>query len=375
MRSGEFAQTNFHCELRIPHSTFRTLMLRASAFDYDLPSELIAQEPLPDRSASRLLVLERSSGAIRHARFSDVIDLVAAEDVVVLNVSRVIPARLHGKRDTLKGSRTVAGAMTEVLLVRELEDGTWLAMGHPGGKLKPGRRVAFGDDSAVEIVEMLGGGLRRVKFVGALDARATVAKYGEVPLPPYIRRAPTATDRARYQTVYAEHDGSVAAPTAGLHFTTELLDQLRAKGTAIATLDLHIGPGTFKPVEVEDLVRHRMEPEPYVIPEETAEVINRARGAGHRAWGVGTTAVRALETCADERGRVRAGAGETNLFIHPPYEFKVVDRLLTNFHLPRSTLLMLVCAFAGYDNVMGAYREAIRAGYRFYSYGDGMAVI
>ena len=349
-------------------------MLRASAFDYDLPSELIAQEPLPDRSASRLLVLERSSGAIRHARFSDVIDLVAAEDVVVLNVSRVIPARLHGRREAGSGRRG-SGGKAEILLVRELSDGTWLAMGHPGGKLKPGRRVAFGDDSAVEIVEMLGGGLRRVKFVGALDARATVAKYGEVPLPPYIRRAPTATDRARYQTVYAEHDGSVAAPTAGLHFTTELLDQLRAKGTAIATLDLHIGPGTFKPVEVEDLVRHRMEPEPYVIPEETAEVINRARGAGHRAWGVGTTAVRALETCADERGRVRAGAGETNLFIHPPYEFKVVDRLLTNFHLPRSTLLMLVCAFAGYDNVMGAYREAIRAGYRFYSYGDGMAVI
>src|SRR2546426_801109 len=238
--------------------------MRASDFDYSLPPSVIAQEPLPDRSASRLLVLERASGAIRHARFPDLIDFVAAEDVVVLNVSLVVPARLHGKRDT--------GSVAELLLVRELEDGTWLAMGHRGGKLKPGRRVAFGDDSAVEIVEMLGGGLRRVKFVGALDARATVAKYGEVPLPPYIRRAPTATDRARYQTVYAEHDGSVAAPTAGLHFTTELLDQLRAKGTAIATLDLHIGPGAFKPG-------------------------------------------------------------------------------------------------------MGAYREAIRAGYRFYSYGDGMAVI
>ena len=342
-------------------------MLRASDFDYELPPQLIAQEPLPDRSASRLLVLERASGAIRHARFPDLIDFVAAEDVVVLNVSRVIPARLHGKRET--------GNVAELLVIRELSDGTWLAMGHPGGKLKPGRRVAFGDDSAVEIVEMLGGGLRRVKFVGALDARATVAKYGEVPLPPYIRRAATAADRARYQTVYAEHDGSVAAPTAGLHFTPELLERLRATGAAIATLDLHIGPGTFKPVEVDDLARHRMEPEPYVLSTEAAASISGRREAGGRVWAVGTTVVRALETCADERGVVRPGAGETNLFIHPPYEFKVVDRLLTNFHLPRSTLLMLVCAFAGYDHVMRAYREAISAGYRFYSYGDAMAVI
>src|SRR5437899_10592338 len=286
-------------------------MHSASDFSYELPPHLIAQEPLADRGASRLLVLERASGAVTHRRFTDLIELIRPEDVVVLNTSRVIPARLHGTRNAGIGKRT-AGRQTEILLVRELEDGTWRAMGHPGGKLKPGRRVAFGDDSAVEIVEMLGGGLRRVKFVGALDARATVAKYGEVPLPPYIRRAPTATDRARYQTVYAEHDGSVAAPTAGLHFTTELLDQLRAKGTAIATLDLHIGPGTFKPVEVEDLVRHRMEREPYVIPEETAVVINRARGAGHRALGEGTTAVHALDTCAAERGRVRGGAGERN---------------------------------------------------------------
>ncbi len=350
-------------------------VFRAADFDYRLPPDRIAQEPLPDRSASRLLVLERSSGAIRHAQFTDVIDLVAAEDVVVLNASRVIPARLHGKRETLKGSGTVAGNVAELLLVRELSDGTWLAMGHPGGKLKPGRRVAFGDDSAAEIVEMLGGGLRRVRFVGALDARATVAKYGEVPLPPYIRRAPTAADRARYQTVYAEHDGSVAAPTAGLHFTAELLERLRAKGAAIATLDLHIGPGTFKPVEVEDLARHRMEPEPYVLSAVAAASINGRREAGGRVWAVGTTVVRALETCADEHGVVRPSTGETRLFIYPPYRFRVVERLLTNFHLPRSTLLMLVCAFAGYDSVMGAYREAVERTYRFYSYGDAMAVI
>src|SRR5207302_3896181 len=255
--------------LRIPHSTFRTLMLRASDFDYELPPQLIAQEPLPDRSASRLLVLERASGAIRHARFPDLIDFVAAEDVVVLNVSRVIPARLHGKRET--------GNVAELLVIRELSDGTWLAMGHPGGKLKPGRRVAFGDDSAVEIVEMLGGGLRRVKFVGALDARATLARYGEVPLPPYIHRLPTPADRERYQTVYAAHDGSVAAPTAGLHFTPRLVEDIKRKGTAVATLDLHIGPGTFKPVEVQELASHPMHPEAYQVTEAAADLINARR--------------------------------------------------------------------------------------------------
>jgi S-adenosylmethionine:tRNA ribosyltransferase-isomerase len=222
---------------------------------------------------------------------------------------------------------------------------------------------------------MLGGGLRRVKFVGALDAPTTLAKYGEVPLPPYIHRAPTPADRERYQTVYAEHDGSVAAPTAGLHFTPQLLDRLRGKGAAVATLDLHIGPGTFKPVEVEDLARHRMEPEPYAVSPEAADTINARRAAGGKVWAVGTTVVRTLETCADERGAVQPGHGETGLFIHPPYRFRAVDRLLTNFHLPRSTLLMLVCAFGGYENVMRAYREAVGEQYRFYSYGDAMAVV
>src|SRR5712691_4185150 len=208
-------------------------MHRASDFDYQLPPDRIAQQPLPDRAASRLLVLERATGAIRHARFADVVDLVAPEDVLVLNVSRVIPARLHGKRE--------AGAAAELLLVRSLPDGSWLALGHPGGKLKPGRRVTFGPDSAAQIVEVLGGGLRRVQFVGALDASATLAKYGETPLPPYIRRPPRPEDRKRYQTVYAVHDGSVAAPTAGLHFTPQVLERVRAKGTAVAPLDLHVG--------------------------------------------------------------------------------------------------------------------------------------
>ena len=340
-----------------------TRVFHAGDFDYPLPPEQIAQEPLADRATSRLLVLERATGAITHRRFADIVDLIPPGDVLVLNTSRVIAARLHGKRDS--------GNAAELLLVRELADGTWLAMGHPGGKLKPGRRVSFGDDSGVEIVEVLGGGLRRVRFVGALDARATVAKYGEVPLPPYIRRPPTPADRVRYQTVYATHDGSVAAPTAGLHFTTALLADLRARQVAVASLDLHVGPGTFKPVEVDDLTTHGMHPEAFEIPQQTAAIVNE----GRTVWAVGTTVVRALESASDERGQVRAGAGETSLFIHPPYEFKVVDRLLTNFHLPRSTLLMLVCTLGGYDAVMRAYREAVAAGYRFYSYGDAMAII
>jgi len=356
--------------------------MHTSDFDYSLPPDLIAQDPLPDRTASRLLVVDRSTGGIRHMRFPDFVELVAPEDVLVLNVSRVIPARLRGMRDALKDSRTVAGSgmrgsggKAELLLVRELPDGTWLAMGHPGGKLKPGRRVTFGDDSAVEIAEVLGGGLRRVKFVGQLDAAATLAKYGEVPLPPYIRRPPRTEDRERYQTVYAEHDGSVAAPTAGLHFTPELLERLKRRGTALATLDLQIGPGTFKPVEVDDLADHRMHAEAYRVSDETAGLINRRRQAGGRVWAVGTTVVRTLETVAAPDGTIRPGAGDTSLFIYPPYTFRTVDRLLTNFHLPRSTLLMLVCAFGGYERVMGAYREAVKERYRFYSYGDAMVVV
>ena len=341
--------------------------MHLSDFDYNLPPEQIAQNPLPDRSASRLLVLDRASGATRHLHFHDLPTLIPPGDLLVINTSRVIPARLHGKRET--------GNVAELLLVRERDDGTWLAMGHPGGKLKPGRRVTFGADSAVEIVEVLGGGLRRVRFVGALDARATLAKYGEVPLPPYIKRAPTKADEDRYQTVYATHDGSVAAPTAGLHFTTELLARIHEQRTFVTAIDLHVGPGTFKPVETDDLDKHTMHPEAYEISEDAAGWINKVKGVGSGVWGVGTTVVRALESAADESGHVRAGAGETSLFIRPPYEFKVVNHLITNFHLPRSTLLMLVCAFGGYEHVMTAYREAVKEGYRFYSYGDAMLVV
>jgi S-adenosylmethionine:tRNA ribosyltransferase-isomerase len=353
--------------IRNSQSEIRNLMHRASDFDYSLPPELIAQHPLPDRASSRLLVLDRASGSVRHLRFGAIVDLVDPQDVIVLNVSRVLPARLHGRRET--------GATAELLLVRPLPDGTWLAMGHPGGKLKPGRRLRFGNDSTVEIVEQLGGGLRRVKFVGSLDGAATLAKYGEVPLPPYIRRAPRPEDRERYQTVYAAHDGSVAAPTAGLHFTPEILHRLRQRGVAVAELDLHIGPGTFKPVEVDDLARHTMHAEAYVVSEEAATLINTRRRSGGRVWAVGTTVVRTLETVAQPDGTIGPGGGDTALFIYPPYAFRAVDRLLTNFHLPRSTLLMLVCAFGGYEQVMRAYEEAVRERYRFYSYGDAMAVL
>ncbi|HET7295908.1 MAG TPA: tRNA preQ1(34) S-adenosylmethionine ribosyltransferase-isomerase QueA [Gemmatimonadales bacterium] len=342
-------------------------MLRTSDFDYSLPASLIAQHPLPDRAASRLLVIDRTSGSIRHAHFPDLVELIAPDDVLVVNTSRVIPARLHGQRES--------GSAAELLLVRELADGTWLAMGHPGGKLKPGRTVRFGVDSAAEIVQVLGGGVRRVKFTGSLDAAATLAKYGEVPLPPYIRRSPRPDDRERYQTVYAARDGSVAAPTAGLHFTQEILDQVRRRGTAVATLELHIGPGTFKPVEVDDLAAHPMHPERYVVSAEAAAAVNERRAAGGRVWAVGTTVVRTLETVAAPDGAIRPDAGDTSLFIYPPYRCRAVDRLLTNFHLPRSTLLMLVCAFGGYDHVMRAYREAVDEEYRFYSYGDAMAVL
>ena len=343
------------------------MIYRTSDFDYDLPSAQIAQHPLPDRSASRLLVLNRATGGARHLHFRDLPELIPPGDLLVLNTSRVIPARLRGKRE--------AGQDAEFLLVRELADGTWLAMAHPGGKLKPGRRVTFGDDCAVEIVEVLGGGLRRVRFVGALDAQDTLAKYGEVPLPPYIRRPPNREDRERYQTVFATHDGSVAAPTAGLHFTTELLARIHEQRTTVTAIDLHVGPGTFKPVETDALDGHTMHPEAYEISEGAASWVNKVKSAGNGVWGVGTTVVRALESAVDAQGQVPAGAGETSLFIHPPYEFKVVNHLVTNFHLPRSTLLMLVCAFGGYERVMDAYREAVQEGYRFYSYGDAMAII
>ena len=336
-------------------------------FDYQYPREAVAQHPLPERGASRMLVLRRASGEIRHLEFREFPDLLEPGDVLVRNVSRVIPARLVGTRDN--------GREAELLLVHSEPDGTWCAMVHPGGKLKLGRKIRFGHDAVAEVVEVFRGGLRRIRFSGRSDVEQLMDRYGAVPLPPYIERAPTEDDRDRYQTVYARVSGSVAAPTAGLHFTPETLDAIRERGSTIVDVVLHIGPGTFKPVEADDPARHTMHAEWYLVEEKTAEAINRARADGKRVWAVGTTALRTLEAVATPDRRVRAASGWTDLFIYPPYEFSVVDALLTNFHLPRSTLLMLVAAFAGYDNTMAAYRQAVARGYRLFSYGDAMVVL
>ncbi|MBI2536333.1 MAG: tRNA preQ1(34) S-adenosylmethionine ribosyltransferase-isomerase QueA [Gemmatimonadetes bacterium] len=341
--------------------------LSVSAFDYPLPQHLIAQRPLADRAASRLLVLSRATGAIEHRRFRDFPTLLAPGEVLVVNASRVIPARLIGRRSN--------GRLAEILLVHPEPDGSWLAMVHPGGKLKTGRTVAFGEDTVAEVAEVVGGGVRRVRFSGRLDVQGVMARYGAVPLPPYIARPADEQDRDRYQTVYAREDGSVAAPTAGLHFTAGLLAEIQRRGVIVAEIVLHVGPGTFKPVEVEDPAQHVMHPEWYQIPGPTADAVNRARREGQRVWAVGTTVVRTLETAAAAGPAVTAGAGWTDLFIRPGFRFSVVDALLTNFHLPRSTLLMLVAAFAGYQRTMAAYREAIAREYRLYSYGDAMLVV
>ena len=340
-----------------------------SAFDYTLPRDRIAQYPSQRRDESRLLVLHRSDGSIEHRIFRDLLELVPAGDVLVLNETRVFPARLVGRKPT--------GAAAEILLLRPLGEGDalWEALVRPGGKLKPGRVVEIGETLSVEIVDSTPDGGRIVRLVTPLPIEVALERHGRIPLPPYVEREAGPEDVERYQTVFAREAGSVAAPTAGLHFTRELLDALEAKGVRLARLVLHVGIGTFRPVETEDPGEHRMHAERYTVPEETARVLNDTRAAGGRIWAVGTTVVRTLETVATDDGRIHAGSGWTDIFIRPPYRFKAVDRLITNFHLPRSTLLMLVAAFGGYENVMRAYRVAVEEGYRFYSYGDAMAVI
>ena len=337
--------------------------MRTADFDYAFPQELIAQRPTPERGDSRMLHLDRATGTITHRAFHDFPALLRPDDVMVVNASRVIKARLHGRREN--------GRMAEILLVHPDVDDTWLAMAHPGGKLKAGRTVTFDDETQLEIVDVVGGGLRRVRL-RAGNWPEVMARYGAVPLPPYIEREPEPDDADRYQTVYARADGSVAAPTAGLHFTEELLTRIGEQGTTVAEVVLHVGPGTFKPVSADDPAAHVMHAEWYHVPEEAAEAINRARAAGGRVWAVGTTVTRVLETVAGANGSVQSTSGWTDLFIRPPHTFRAVDAMLTNFHLPKSTLLMLVCAFAGYDHVMGAYRAAVTERYRLYSYGDAM---
>jgi S-adenosylmethionine:tRNA ribosyltransferase-isomerase len=340
---------------------------KTSDYDFELPRELIAQEPLADRSASRLMVLHRRSGQIEHRRFADIVELIPAGDLLVLNTTRVIRARLLGRR--------ASNAPAEVLLLKHVEGDVWEAMVSPGGKLRPGRRVEVAPELSVEIVEITERRTRLVRLVTSLPHADAIEKYGHVPLPPYIDRDDTPADTSRYQTVYARERGSVAAPTAGLHFTSQLLDELSRRSVRRADVVLHVGAGTFKPVETENPAQHVMHEERFEVPRTTVNAIAETRLAGGRVWAVGTTTVRTLESAAGADGTVRAASGETRIFIRPPYAFRVVDRLLTNFHLPRSTLIMLVAAFAGHELTMHAYEEAVRERYRFFSYGDAMVVI
>jgi S-adenosylmethionine:tRNA ribosyltransferase-isomerase len=340
-----------------------------ASYDYPLPPDLVAQEPLARRDASRLLVLERATGALSHRTFSDLPELLRPGDILVTNRSRVFPARLLGRRE--------GGAAAEVLLVRRREPMVWEAMVRPGRRLRPGATVDVAEGFRVRVEDAPApGGLRAVRLLlDGLDPEAALELHGHVPLPPYIRRADAREDRERYQTVFARETGSVAAPTAGLHFTPELLDRLRGRGVECAEIVLHVGPGTFRPVEVADVREHRVDPERFTIPLETAAVLHRARDEGRRVVAVGTTATRALESAIDAAGQVRPGDGETDLVIVPGFRFRVTDALVTNFHLPRSSLLLLVSAFAGRERVLAAYAEAVRRRYRFYSYGDAMLVV
>ena len=343
---------------------------RTSDYEYDLPPDRIARYPAGRRDESRLLVLTEG-GDLRHFTFAQIVELIDPGDVLVVNESRVLPARLLGHKPT--------GAPSEVLLVRPADVGgdplLWEALVRPGSKLKPGRRVVVADDLSIEILDSTQGGGRVVRLVTDQTVEEALERHGHMPLPPYLGREDEPLDRERYQTVYAREPGSVAAPTAGLHFTSEVLSALDAKGVATATVTLHVGIGTFRPVEADDLSNHEMHEEWYHVPEATSAAVNETRANGGRVWAVGTTSIRTLESSIDSAGRSISGAGTTDLFVRPPHDFRVVDCLLTNFHLPRSTLLMLVAAFAGYERTMAAYRDAIRGEYRFYSYGDAMAVV
>jgi S-adenosylmethionine:tRNA ribosyltransferase-isomerase len=340
---------------------------RTSHYDFDLPADRIAQHPTERRGDSRLMVVNRSTGEISHKQFSDLEQLIPPGDAIVLNTTRVFHARLLGVRDNQ--------APAEVLLLRSLGDSLWEAMVHPGGKLKPGRVVRFAEDFEAEIVATTERRTRVVRLKSSLPLDEAIEKYGHVPLPPYIERADQPSDEERYQTVYARESGSVAAPTAGLHFTPELLDRLATKGVNRADVVLHVGAGTFKPVDTEHPADHVMHEEAFAIPNLAAEILNDTRARGGKIWAVGTTSVRTLESALDEDGIFREKSADTRIFIRPPYEFRAVDRLITNFHLPRSTLIMLVAAFAGYELTMRAYREAVAEGYRLYSYGDAMVLL
>lgn len=336
-------------------------------FDYELPKELIAQDPLSDRSASRLMVLDKKSGEVSHRHFMHILDYLKPGDCLVLNNTKVIPARLYGtKKDTNAG--------IEVLLLKRRENDVWETLVKPGKKAKKGTTVLFGDGLlAGEVIDVVEEGNRLIQFRYEGIFEEILDQLGQMPLPPYITHE--LKDRNRYQTVYAKYDGSAAAPTAGLHFTEELLEQVKQRGVEIAEVTLHVGLGTFRPVKVENVLDHHMHSEFYMISEAAAETINRAKENGHKIISVGTTSTRTLESAADEDGKLHETSGWTDIFIYPGYQFKVIDGLITNFHLPQSTLVMLVSAFAGREHVLDAYRMAVKEQYRFFSFGDAMLII
>ena len=336
-------------------------------FYYELPRELIAQDPLEDRSGSRLLVLNRSTGETEHHIFREIREYLRPGDCLVVNDTKVIPARLIGSREG-------TGAKIEVLLLKRRADDVWETLVKPGKKARPGVRLCFGDGLLRgEVLEVVEEGNRLIRFTYEGIFEEILDRLGQMPLPPYITHQ--LKDRNRYQTVYAKHDGSAAAPTAGLHFTPELLDEIRKKGVQIAHVTLHVGLGTFRPVKVEAIEDHHMHSEFYVVEEEQARIINETRAGGGRIIAVGTTSCRTLESAADEDGVLRAGSGWTDIFIYPGYEFRLTDCLITNFHLPESTLLMLVSALAGRERILKAYEAAVKERYRFFSFGDAMFII
>ena len=336
-------------------------------FDYELPEELIAQDPLKDRSASRLMVLGRKSGTVEHRKFTDILEYLNPGDCLVINNTKVIPARLFGtKKET--------GAGIEILLLKRLENDIWETLVKPGKKAKPGTTIVFADGLLTgKVIDVAEDGNRLIQFSYEGIFEEILDRLGQMPLPPYITHQ--LQDKNRYQTVYAKHDGSAAAPTAGLHFTKELLEQVHQKGVEIAEITLHVGLGTFRPVKTANILEHHMHSEFYMVSAEAAEKINCARKLGHKVISVGTTSTRTLESAADENGMLHEKSGWTDIFIYPGYEFKVIDGLITNFHLPQSTLVMLVSAFAGRDHVLSAYRTAVQESYRFFSFGDAMLIV
>lgn len=341
--------------------------MKTSDFNFALPPELIAQDPLEDRSSSRLMVLDRKTGQITHRIFHDITDYLHPGDCLVINDTKVIPARLIGQKEE-------TGAQIEILLLKRKEKDVWETLVKPGKKCRPGAKVVFGNgELRTEILEVLSDGNRLVQFSYEGIFEEVLDRLGQMPLPPYITHK--LKDRNRYQTVYAKYEGSAAAPTAGLHFTRELLKQIEDMGVSIARVTLHVGLGTFRPVKVENVLEHHMHSEYYHVSEEAANLINSTKKKGGRIISVGTTSTRTLESVADEDGIIHPGSGNTEIFIYPGYRFKAIDCLITNFHLPESTLLMLVSALAGKEHILAAYEEAVRERYRFFSFGDAMFII